>query len=227
MMTTEIGQRFDFMNPDVPPGLPHFEIPLIRATPENFAPYGTIVTDFMNHPVPITQWPHTGWRSVEAGTGDEGGYMEGIFEFWWEGDVLFGENKAVNDRYILGWSENPETARADNPDPDRSKLLIWHANHHPDGGQLFYPLDNRPFIAALACTGDDMQPEDWVAFYCDGSFGVCLNAGIWHEAITPLAPIARFYDKQGAVHARVGANFPKEFGILLSIPLDLGKMRDD
>ena len=119
---------------------------------------------------------------------------------------------------------NPENARTDNPNPERSQLLIWHANHHPDGGQLFYPLDNRPFIAALARTGDDMKPEDWVAFYCDGSFGVCLNAGIWHEAITPLAPMARFYDKQGAVHARVGA--PKEFGVLLSIPLELEKLQD-
>jgi len=33
-----------------------------------------IVTDFMNHPVPITQWPHSGWRPVDPGTGDEGGY---------------------------------------------------------------------------------------------------------------------------------------------------------
>lgn len=142
-MTRDNEQRFDFMNPEVPADLPHFEIPLLRATPDNFAPYGTIVTDFMNHPVPITQWPHTGWRPVDVGTGDEGGYMDGIFEFWWEGDVLFGENKAVNDKYILGWSENPETARTDNPDPDRSKLLIWHANHHPDGGQLFYPLGQQ------------------------------------------------------------------------------------
>ena len=225
-MTLDMEKRFDFMNPDVALGLPHFDMPLIRATPENFAPYGTIVTDFMNHPVPITKWPHTGWRPVDAGTGDEGGTMEGIFEFWWEGDVLFGENKAVNDKYILGWCTNPEDARTDNPDPDRSKLLIWHANHHPDGGQLFYPLDNRPFIAALACTGDDMKPEDWVAFYCDGSFGICLNAGIWHEAIAPLKPVARFYDKQGAVHARVGADFAKEFGVLLSVPLDLSKIQD-
>ena len=104
-------ERFDYMNPDVPANLPHFEIPLIKATPENFAEYGTIVTDFMNHPVPITQWPHQGSRPVDVGTGDEGGYLEGIFEFWWEGDVLLGENMAVKDKYILGWSTNPEKAR--------------------------------------------------------------------------------------------------------------------
>ena len=71
-----------------------------------------------------------------------------------------------------------------------------------------------------------MKPEDWVAFYCDGSFGICIDAGIWHEAITPLVPKARFFDKQGAVHARVSADFPKEFGVLLSVPLDLKMMQE-
>jgi|TARA_B100001971_G_C17647745_1_gene266526 ureidoglycolate hydrolase len=71
-----------------------------------------------------------------------------------------------------------------------------------------------------------MKPEDWVTFYCDGSFGVCIHAGIWREAITPLAPLARFYDKQSAVHARVSVDFPKEFGILLSIPLTLPRTID-
>ncbi|MCC7045867.1 MAG: ureidoglycolate lyase [Alphaproteobacteria bacterium] len=215
------GVRFDYMNPRIAAGLPHVKMPLVRATPDSFAPYGTIVTDFKNHKVPVEIWPHKGWRPVDAGTGNEGGYKEGLFEFHWEGDVLYGENLAVKDRYILGWSVNPEMARPDNPTPDRSRLLIWHANHHPDGGQLFYPLDNKPFVAAVACTGDDVKPEDWVAFHCDGSFGICLNSGIWHEAITPLAQRARFYDKQGAVHARVSVDFAKEFGVLLSIPLVL------
>jgi len=220
-MSCNNTKRFDYMNPVVPKDLPHFDVPLIKATAENFAEYGTIVTDYANHPVPIVPWPHSGWRTLDAGTGDEGGYKEGIFEFWWQGDFLLGENKAVNDKYILGWCTNPENAQLDNPTPDRSKLLIWHANHHPDGGQLFYPLDNKPFIAAFANTGDDMKPEDWVAFYCDGSFGICIHPGVWHEAITPLASMGRFYDKQGAVHARVSADFPAEFGTLLSIPLTL------
>jgi len=29
--------RFDYMKPEVPADLPHFEIPLIKATAENFA----------------------------------------------------------------------------------------------------------------------------------------------------------------------------------------------
>jgi len=212
-------KSFDYMNPSVPDDLPLFEMPLVKATPESLEGFGTIVTDYMNHPVEITQWPAQGWRPIDKGTGDEGGHLEGIFEFWWEGDILFGENMAVNDRYILGWSELPGKASKDNLTPDRSQLLIWHANYHPDGAQLFYPLDNKPFIAALAKTGDDMKPEDWVAFYCDGSFGICIHPGIWHEAITPLSEKSRFYDKQGAVHARVSCDFTKEFGVFVKIPL--------
>ena len=214
-------KSFDYMNPSVPGSLPLFEIPLVEATAENFAGFGTLVTDYSNHPVEIVQWPAQGWRSIDKGTGDEGGHLEGIFEFWWEGDILFGENMAVNDRYILGWSEQPEKASKENQNPDRSQLLIWHANYHPDGAQLFYPMDNKPFIAALAKTGDDMKPEDWVAFYCDGSFGLCINPGVWHEAITPLSEKSRFFDKQGAVHARVSCDIAKEFGVFIKIPLTL------
>ena len=207
------------MAPPVPGELPLVDIPLVRATPESLEGFGTLVTDYMTHPVEIVRWPAQGWRSIDEGTGDEAGHLEGIFEFWWEGDFLLGENMAVKDRYILGWSELPAKARRNNPDSKRDQLLIWHANYHPDGAQLFYPLDNRPFVTALAKTGDDMQPEDWVAFYCDGSAGICIHPGIWHEAITPLSPRSRFYDKQGAVHARVSCNFTEEFGVFMRIPL--------
>lgn len=217
---------FDYMNPTVPSGQTIHPMPLVRATADTIKGFGEIVTDYKNHSVPIVTWPHTGWRKVDAGTGNEGGYAEGIFNFWWEGDVLFGENEAVNDRYILGWSELPEIADTKNPSPNRNQLLIWHANHHPDGGQMFYPLDNQPFIAALARTGDDMKPEDWVAFYCDGSFGICIDPSIWHEAITPLSQSARFFDKQGKVHARISCDFPQEFGTLLSVPLNLDEMQE-
>ncbi|MCP5368274.1 MAG: ureidoglycolate lyase [Hyphomicrobiales bacterium] len=210
---------FDYMNPEVPAGLPAHRIPLVVATPESLEGYGTIVTDPDSHPVEIVTWPAAGWRPVDAGTGNEGGYAEGIFRFWWEGDVLKAENEAVNDRYIIGWSGDPAQASETNPDADRSRVRIWHANYHPDGGQLFFPLDGTPFVAALAKTGDDVRPEDWIAFYFDGSFGLCIHPNIWHEAIAPLAPSARFQDRQGKVHARVSVDFPREFGCLLEIPL--------
>jgi len=214
-------QSFDYMNPNVPDELPVHEIPLVIATPDNLERYGTVVTDPGTHPIEIVTWPAQGWRPIDAGTGNEGGYVEGTFRFQWQGDILYAENEAVNDRYLLGWSRQPGAASATNPAANRDQLLIWHANYHPDGGQLFYPTDGHPFVTALALPGDDIRPEDFTAFWFDGSFGVCIHPGIWHEAIVPLHDDARFYDKQGRVHGRVSCDFTREFGCFLSIPLTL------
>jgi len=216
--TTE-RKSFDYMNPVVAPNLPRVDVPIVQASAKSLQGFGELVADYKNHQVEIVTWPAQGWRSVDNGTGDEGGYAEGIFKFWWEGDVLLGENESVNDSYVLGWSKEPCEASRENLKADRSQLLMWHANYHPDGAQLFFPLDGRPFVAAFAKPGDDMTPSDWVAFYFDGSAGVCIHPGVWHEAIVPLTDSARFYDKQGRVHARVSCDFGKEFGVLISIPL--------
>jgi hypothetical protein len=35
-----------------------------------------------------------------------------------------------------------------------------------------------------------------------------------------LSGVQRFFDKQGAVHARVSVDFPREFGCLLEVNLE-------
>jgi len=203
----------------LPVDLPVTEPRLVRASAEALTGYGTVVTDPNDHKVEIVQWPAQGWRPIDPGTGDEAGTTEGIFSFWWQGEVLYGRNEAVADQYLLGWSCDPALASESAPEKARDQVRLWHVNYHPDGGQLFYPLDGTPFVVPLAKPGDDLKPEDFVAFYCDGSFGVCIHPGIWHEGVFPLAPKARFFDKQGRVHARVSCNLPKEFGRLLAVPL--------
>ncbi len=214
-------QSFDYMNPNVPDELPVHSIPLIDATRESLEKFGTPVTEPDSHPVEIVTWPQQGWRPIDAGTGNEGGYVDGTFRFHWQGDMLYAENEAVDDRYLLGWSEQPGVASASNPNPRRDQLLIWHANYHPDGGQLFYPNDAQPFVVALAPPGDDVCPEDFTAFFFNGSFGVCIHPNIWHEAIVPLDDEASFYDKQGRVHGRVSCDFTKEYSCFLGVPLIL------
>ncbi|MEE1578155.1 MAG: ureidoglycolate hydrolase, partial [Deltaproteobacteria bacterium] len=39
------------------------------------------------------------------------------------------------------------------------------------------------------------------------------------EGIFPIQGKQRFFDKQGAVHARISVDFAREFGCLLEIPL--------
>jgi len=206
-------------NPRISDAAETLEVPLVAASAETLEGYGRLVDDYGQCDIEIVTWPAQGWRSVDPGTGNEGGVTEGIFEFWWAGEVLYGRNNAVDDSYLLGWSRPPAEASESAIQPDRSRVLLWHANYHPDGGQLFFPREGRPFVAPLALPGDDVKPRDFVAFYCDGDKGLYIHPGVWHEAVFPLAERASFDDKQGKVHARVSVNFVEEFDCFLSVPL--------
>ncbi|WP_218044542.1 ureidoglycolate lyase [Aestuariispira insulae] len=195
------------------------EIPLIQATDESLTGYGELVDNYEEFPIEIVRWPAQGWRPVDEDTGDEAGTTEGIFRFKWFGDILCGVNEAVDDSYLIGWSCDPVQASSEEPTAPRDRLLIWHANYHPDGGQLFYSLDGKPFISMLALPGDDISPDKFKAFYCDGSKALYIHPNVWHEAQAPIDDDIRFFDRQGKVHARVSVNFPKEFGCYLSVPL--------
>lgn len=210
----------DYLSPDVPAVLPWHETPLVRATDATLAGYGRLVDDPRECPIEIVRWPASGRRPVDPGTGDQGGTAIGTFEFWWDGDTMFARNTAVNDQYLLGWSRNPGEARAScAPSVARERLLLWHANYHPDGGQLFFPRNSEPFVTALALPGDDVTPRDFVTFYVDGGHGLYLNPNVWHEAVFPLVTPSRFHDEQGKVHARVSLDFAREFGVFLCMPL--------
>jgi len=206
--------------PEMPRGLRAVDVPLVHATAENLKGYGELVDDWRGFRLEIVKWPVRGWRQLDPGTGDEGGTTSGEFEFWWEGDVLLGRNNAVAaNEYLFGWSRDPHEARRDLATVPRSSVLLWHANYHPDGGQLFFPLANESFVVPLALPGEDVKPEDFIAFHVDGGRGLYIHPDIWHEAVFPLAESARFQDVQGKVHARVSCNFAEEFGVLLRVPL--------
>ena len=195
------------------------EIKVVAATEETLKGYGRIERDFASAKIEIVRWPAQGWRPVDEDSGDEGGTTEGIFHFQWKGEVLYGQNDAVNDSYLIGWSRDPSEASETTAKPDRSRVLVWHANYHPDGGQLFFPRAKIPFIVPLALPGDDIAPDKFTGFYCDGSFGLYFHPGVWHTPALPLVPTAEFDDRQGRVHARVSCVFPDEFGAYLTVPL--------
>ncbi len=208
----------DYLNPALPAGLTTVQIPVIKATEASVQGYGCLVDNPDNFKIAITRWPAQGWRPVDTDTGDEGGTTEGIFISEWRGDILYGSNEAVGGQYILGYSKAPEAA-ADTHHAIPERVMLWHANYHPDGGQLFYPLDKRPFLVPVALPGDDIQPSQFVCFLCDGTQGLYIHANIWHEGVFAISGAQRFLDRQGAVHARVSVDFAREFGCLLEIPL--------
>jgi hypothetical protein len=210
----------DYLRPDVPHRLPLVDVPLVRATSDSLRGYGLLVDDPASFKVEIVRWPAQGWRPVDAGTGDEAGTTKGIFQCWWEGDYLYGNNGAVGGEYLLGWATCPGDAVRDASRCHvQARVLLWHANYHPDGGQLFTPLDNKPYVVPLALPGDDVRPENFVAFYLDGNTSLYIHPNVWHEGVFPIASRARFQDVQGRVHARVSCFVAKEFGVFLAVPL--------
>jgi ureidoglycolate lyase len=201
------------------PSLPFHDVPLIKATDETVKGYGCLVDRPEAFDIEIVRWPAQGWRPIDEGTGDEAGWVEGIFHGEWRGDVLYGSNEAVNGNYVLGWSQDPQQASSEQTTGSRDKVLLWHMNYHPDGGQLFFPLDKKPFVIPAALPGDDLTPDKVVAFWCDGSQGLYIHPNIWHEGIFPVEDKQQFLDRQGRVHARVSCDVGREFGVYLSIPL--------
>jgi ureidoglycolate lyase len=197
-------------------------IELVAATEASLKGYGCLVESPHSFPIEIVRWPAQGRRPVDANSGDQGGIAEGIFEFWWRGDTLYARNNAVGDSYIFAWSTWPEEAAAAGPPRPRQEALIWRANYHPDGGQMFYPLHGESFVVPLALPGDDVTPERFVAFRCDGKSGLYIHPNVWHGAVVPLADEAQLLDRQGRVHARVSVDFAEEFGCYLSVPLARG-----
>ena len=79
-----------------------------------------------------------------------------------------------------------------------SYFYVREANYHPDGGQVVCPVNESPFVILLSkgseeggrIQTDDVQPTDFQAYYCDGTFGLQIMPAVWHQPIIPLEPTA-------------------------------------
>jgi len=213
-------EEIDYLNPDLPPGLARVVMPVVEGTAAALEAYGRLVDDPEDCRIEIVRWPAQGTRPVDAGTGDQGGTTSGVFVSEWRGDILYGRNEAVGGHYILAYAQPPEAAREDHSRaPER--MMLWHANYHPDGGQLFFPLEPGPYYVPLALPGDDVTPQRFVCFRFPGDRGLYIHPNVWHEGVFGLRGTRRFHDCQGAVHARVSVDFAREFGCLLEAPIPL------
>jgi ureidoglycolate lyase len=229
--------EFTYQKPVIPVGVEVHDVPIVKATDESLIGYGCLVDDPANFTVAngkfeIMPWPHAGWRSLDPGTGDEGGTTEGAFRLSWHDGNLLGENLALAtsaNKYLLGLgalsSELPEKASqreySDNPLVDQ--VYVWYSDYHPDGGQLFYSKDS-PFVANLApALGDSIRPEDFTAFYVEAGLGLYIHPGVWHNAVyvKPEHAPTDIFGRQGKVHARISVRWTEEFNKVLRVPLSL------
>lgn len=195
--------------------------PSVRATDASLAGYGHFVDDLALADVTIVPWPVQGSRSLVPGTGIEGGIVEDRFVMERRGQVQYAINHAVGRSYVTGWFGDPASAREDATPSNTSCIYTHEANYHPDGGQIFFPVTRAPFVALLARPGDDVKLEDFIAFWFDGTRGVHVDPGVWHQPVFPDVARAVFDNRQGRVHACVSVDFIGECGVFIEVPLSL------
>ncbi|MBX9847259.1 MAG: ureidoglycolate lyase [Xanthobacteraceae bacterium] len=107
-------------------------------------------------------------------------------------DINQGFAQRVNDLALVdvaeeGGSVNISlfTARA-RPQP----IAITMMEQHPLGTQLFFPLQNAPWLV-LVCT-DPADRQSYRAFRAAGRQGVNYAKGVWHHPLLVLADHERF-----------------------------------
>ena len=209
----------EYLSPSVPAGLPLRDLPVVDVDDPRVAELAfTFRGDPREVDVPIVAWPDTGGRPLDPGTGVGGGVTEGRFTCTWQGDKLMATNEAVHGADRLGFATPPELAR-DQRDAPVERIHLWHVNHHPDGGQLFASLDGRPFLVPAIPAGDDPDLDRAVVIRSDGTVGVCLWPGVWHDGVYPASGDGAYLTRQGRVHARISCDLAEEFGCLLRFPL--------
>jgi len=195
-------------------------LPLVIATEESLAGLGRLVPNFEDEEVDLVQWPKKGFRDLERKTGFTP-ITEGTFRTWWDGQMAHAENHSVESgKYNVAIDISTENAN------EQLSLLTREMNYHPDGGQVIFPKEKKPFLVFLGVPGDMIQIGKKVegymcvkfaAFYFDGFHGLHINPNVWHQPPVPLANSLEFHDKQGAVHGCVAYDSVKENKVWLSV----------
>ena len=70
-------------------------------------------------------------------------------------------------------------------------LVLKIFERHPLGSQAFMPLDDRPYLAAVAPAGD-LDPAAIRVFRAAPRQGVNYRRGVWHHFLLPLQAGAEF-----------------------------------
>jgi ureidoglycolate lyase len=71
-------------------------------------------------------------------------------------------------------------------------LNIRMVERHPLGSQAFVPLNNKPYLVAVAKKGDQPSVSDLRVFSARGDQGVNYHAGTWHHPVLALQTVSDF-----------------------------------
>jgi ureidoglycolate lyase len=76
--------------------------------------------------------------------------------------------------------------------PFKPPVAIEMMERHPLGSQAFMPLDNRPYLVAVAPNRPDDRPGEPVIFLASGVQGVNYAPNTWHHPLIALEAESRF-----------------------------------
>ncbi len=84
--------------------------------------------------------------------------------------------------------------------PRPAPIAIALMERHPLGSQIFFPLQDRPWLV-LVC-GDPKDAASYRAFRASGRQGVNYARNVWHHPLLVLDPESRFMvvDRKGPGH---------------------------
>jgi len=102
---------------------------------------------------------------------------------------------------------------------------IASLNHHRNSTQALIPLEGKACLVVVAPPEVTFEsPADLKkvkAFLCDGSVGINIGLGTWHQALLPIGPEMNMVNVQG-VHSTEDTyvcDFAKSFDAVIEVAL--------
>lgn len=106
---------------------------------------------------------------------------------------------------------------------DHRPLRVDHLNRHHKATQALIPLDAKPCVLVVAPRDVDFSSADHLdtlrAFVLDGSVGINLHLGIWHEGPFALGPHVDLANVQGSdvTSDNEVANLERDLGVVVEV----------
>jgi ureidoglycolate lyase len=99
-------------------------------------------------------------------------------------------------------------------------IVIDLMERHPLGSQLFYPLQNKPWLV-LVCN-DPKKPESFRAFSATGQQGVNYHPNVWHFPLLVTDSDSRFIvvDRKGPGNNLEEVSLDQRLSLMVALDVD-------
>ena len=213
----------DYLRPDLPPGLRRVVMPVVDASPAALRGYGRLVDDPAECEVEIVRWPQRGTPADRRRHRRPGRHDRGRLRQRMAGRHPVRPQRRRRRplhprlrRAARGRAHRPRRAR-------RAGSCCGTRTTTPTAASCSSRSTRGRSSCRSRCPATTSRPSASSAFASTAAQGLYIHPDIWHEGVFGLAGTQRFFDKQGAVHARVSVDFAREFGCLLEAPIAAGE----